>query len=50
MEKVQTILRDSGVIIQPYWRIFYNHMSPSLKNYGMHPMYEMHFEDVWLEA
>lgn len=50
MEKVETILRDSGVIIQPYWRIFYNHMSPSLKNYGMHPMYEMHFEDVWLEA
>ncbi len=50
MEKIQAILQDSGVIIQPYWRGLYKHSSPKLKNDSMHPTFEQHFYDVWLEG
>ena len=50
MKKIQAILQDSGVIIQPYWRGLYKHSSPKLKNDSMHPTFEQHFYDVWLEG
>ncbi len=50
MKKIQAILQDSGVIIQPYWRGLYKHSSPNVKNDGMHPTFEQHFYDVWLEG
>ncbi len=50
MEEIQHRLQDGGVIIQPYWRSIFKHMSPQLKNDGMHPTFEQHFYDVWLEA
>ncbi|MEZ5846308.1 MAG: ABC transporter substrate-binding protein [Geminicoccaceae bacterium] len=49
MRDIETILRDSGVIIQPYWRSLYKHSLPRVRNDRMHPTFEMHFEDVWLE-
>ncbi len=49
MEKVESILQDEGVLIQPYWRSLYCHYSKSLKNYGMHPTFEQHFYEVWLD-
>lgn len=39
--KVEQILQDSGIIIQPYWQKLYCHMSKKLKNYGMHQTYEI---------
>ena len=50
MKNIQTILQDSGVIIQPYWRGLYKHSSQNVKNDGMHPTFEQHFYDVWLEG
>ena len=50
MEKVEAILQDSGVIIQPYWRALFKHSSPKVKNDGMHPTFEQHFGEVWLDA
>jgi peptide/nickel transport system substrate-binding protein len=50
MKKLETILQDSGVLIQPYWRSLYKHSSPKVKNDSMHPLFEMHFYDVWLEG
>ena len=50
MESVESILQDSGVLIQPYWRSLYKHMSENLKNDGMHPTFEQHFYEVWLEG
>ncbi|MEO1330125.1 MAG: ABC transporter substrate-binding protein [Pseudomonadota bacterium] len=50
MEKVEKELQDSGVIIQPYWRSLYNHRSDRVKNYGMHPFFEMYFNETYLEA
>lgn len=50
MEKLQTILQDSGIIIQPYWRSLYVHHKPNVKNIGAHPTLEMHFETTYIEA
>ena len=49
-KKLEQILQDSGVIIQPYWLTLYNHRTPQVKNYGMHPLYETHLERVWLDV
>ncbi len=49
MKDVQTILQSSGVIVQPYWRSLYCHMTPAVRNYRVHPAQEMHFEGTWLE-
>ena len=37
MADLEKILQDSGVIIQPYWLSLFNHATPQVKNYGMHP-------------
>ncbi len=49
METVESLLQDSGVIIQPYWRSIYCHTAPAMKGYRMHPTFEMYFNSVWLE-
>jgi len=50
MKDLEQILQDSGIIIQPYWITLSNHRTPQVKNYGMHPLYEVYFEDTWLDA
>jgi peptide/nickel transport system substrate-binding protein len=49
MEKIEKILQDSGILIQPYWRKLYNHSMPSVKNHFMHPTFEHDFGKVWLD-
>ncbi|HEV7251890.1 MAG TPA: ABC transporter substrate-binding protein [Mesorhizobium sp.] len=49
MKDIQIILRDSGIIIQPYWRKLYNSSVPAVKNHGMHPTFEADYGKVWLE-
>jgi peptide/nickel transport system substrate-binding protein len=49
MEKIETILQSSGIIIQPYWRKLYNSSVPAVKNHGMHPTFEHEYGKVWLE-
>lgn len=49
MKDLETILQDSGVIIQPYWQKLYCHMSKKVKNYGIHQTFEMDLQNVWLE-
>jgi peptide/nickel transport system substrate-binding protein len=48
MEKIEKILQDSGILIQPYWRKLYNHSMPVVQNHGMHPTFEHDFGKVWL--
>ncbi|MEM8838047.1 MAG: ABC transporter substrate-binding protein [Pseudomonadota bacterium] len=48
MVDIQTILRDSAVIIQPFWRFLFCHYKSTVKNRAMHPSFEIHLEDVWL--
>lgn len=50
MVDIETILRDSGIIIQPYWRSLFHHSVPEVHNYEMHPTYEMDMQDVWIES
>jgi peptide/nickel transport system substrate-binding protein len=50
MKDLEQILQDSGVIIQPYWQKVFNHMSKKVKNYGVHPTFEVDLQNVWLDA
>lgn len=46
MARLQTILRDNGVIIQPYWRRLYNHHNGQLVNAEKHPAHEIHLYKI----
>jgi peptide/nickel transport system substrate-binding protein len=50
MAKIETILRDSGVIIQPYWRSVYRTYRGGVHGVEQHQALEQHFEKVWLET
>jgi peptide/nickel transport system substrate-binding protein len=49
MKDIETILQDSGVIIQPYWQKLYSHTGAKVKNYGVHQTFQMDLQKVWLE-
>jgi peptide/nickel transport system substrate-binding protein len=49
MKDLETIIQDSGIIIQPYWQKLYNHMTDKVKNYSIHPTFQMDLQEVWLE-
>ena len=48
MKELQQTLQDSGIIVQPYWRKLFCHMSPKLNGYQMHQAYEQDFTGAWL--
>lgn len=50
MEKIESNLRNSGIIIQPYWRSVFRSFQASVKGCEQHQSLEQHFENVWLEA
>jgi peptide/nickel transport system substrate-binding protein len=50
MEQMEKILQDSGVIIQPYWRKTFRHMTEDVRGLAMHPTFEIHLEKTWLAA
>lgn len=47
---LQTRLRDSGVIVQPFWRNQTKHFAKHVKNDHVHQAREMQFETVWLDT
>ena len=50
MEQIETILQDSGVIIQPFWRSLFCHFTSEVKGHSMHPSFEIHYDRIWLDA
>ena len=48
MLKLQQIMRDEGVLIQPYWRSLYNHSNGKFANTDMHPFYRIDLHDIHL--
>jgi peptide/nickel transport system substrate-binding protein len=50
MAKIEQNLRDSGVIIQPYWRSIYRSHREGVMGYEMHQALEMHLDKVWLAS
>ncbi len=49
MKDLETILQDSGIIIQPFWQKLFSHTSAKVKNYGVHQTFQMDLQKVWLE-
>ena len=50
IREIETILREEGVIIQPYWRALYNHHNGKLVNAGKHPANEIHLYKIGFAA
>lgn len=50
MARIQALLRNEGVIIQPYWRTLYNHHNGSLVNAEKHPSHEIHLYKIGFAA
>ncbi len=50
MARLQQILRDEGVLIQPYWRSVFRHYRPNVHNAAMHPTFEMHLYKFWVDS
>ncbi|MEM6305537.1 MAG: ABC transporter substrate-binding protein [Pseudomonadota bacterium] len=50
MEKLQKIMQDEGVVIQPYWRSIYRHYRPGVIGGEMHPTFEIHVSKLAFEA
>ena len=48
MGKMQKIMQDEGVVIQPYWRSVYNHSNGKFANVDVHPFYELALHDIHL--
>ena len=49
MKDIEQILRDDGIIIQPFWRSLYRHAKPYVRNFEIHPLLEMDCEKTWLD-
>jgi peptide/nickel transport system substrate-binding protein len=50
MAKMEKIIQDSGILVQPYWRSTFRHMTAEVNGLVMHPTFEIHLEDTWLAA
>ncbi|MEL6509750.1 MAG: ABC transporter substrate-binding protein [Pseudomonadota bacterium] len=50
MAEVQQIMRDEGVVIQPYWRSTYRHHKENVLGAEMHPTFEIHVYKLALAA
>lgn len=48
-KRLQIILRESGVIVQPYWRNQTLHHTTRIQNYSRHQFRELHLHQVWIE-
>ena len=50
MARLQSILREEGVIIQPYWRDLHNHHNGRVVNAAKHPAHEIHLYKIGFAA
>ena len=50
MAKLQTIMQQEGVLIQPYWRSLYRHTTTKVHGAEKHPTFEHHHYKWWMEA
>jgi len=48
MVRIQTIMQEEGVTIQPYWRSLNRHAREGVVNYEMHPTFEIHVHKLGL--
>lgn len=50
MAKMEKIMQDEGVLIQPYWRSLYRHTKPTVHGAEKHATFEHHHYKWWIEA
>lgn len=50
MAKLEKMMQDEGVIIQPYWRSIYRHYRPGIVGAEMHPTFEIHVSKLGFSA
>ncbi|WP_299919378.1 ABC transporter substrate-binding protein [uncultured Roseobacter sp.] len=50
MAKLQKIMQNEGVVIQPYWRSVYRHHKESVIGAEMHPTFEIHVSKLGYAA
>ncbi|MGV6847760.1 MAG: ABC transporter substrate-binding protein [Marinibacterium sp.] len=50
MKRLEEIMQEQGVIIQPYWRSVFNHYKPGLLNAGIHVQFEIKYQNIGWEA
>ena len=50
MAKMEKIMQDEGVLIQPYWRSLYRHAKATVHDIDMHATFEHHHYRWWMEA
>lgn len=50
MAELEHMLRDDGVVIQPYWRTVYRHVRPGVRGADAHPAFEIHVTEISFES
>jgi peptide/nickel transport system substrate-binding protein len=50
MARIQTIMQEEGVVIQPYWRSVYRHHKDTVLGAETHPIFEIHLYKLGLAA
>lgn len=50
MAKLQKIMQDEGVVVQPYWRSIYRHHREGVIGAEMHPTFEIHVTKLGFAA
>jgi len=50
MKDLETILRESGIIIQPYWRSVYRTYRKGVNGCEQHQALEQHLDQAWIES
>ncbi|WP_172299250.1 ABC transporter substrate-binding protein [Pseudoruegeria sp. HB172150] len=49
MARLETMLREDGILIQPYWRSIYRSARSKVRGFGAHQAFEQHLDTVWIE-
>ncbi len=49
MEKLEKIMQEDAVILQPFWQKNYNFQNTKLKNFKYHFANEFRFHEVWID-
>lgn len=50
MVRLETMLQEDAVIVQPFWRVLYRHARPEVLGAEMHPSFEIHPYRLGLSA
>lgn len=50
MKRIEEIMQEQGVMVQPYWRSLYRHVAPKVKDCEQHATFEHHHYKWWIAA